>query len=356
MGRNGRLLGPRQAGRLALFAFSILASNGPAKRESESMAEARGSEEIGRRVVGHDSIKQFGELTGDHSDIHFDPEAGRRAGYGGPIAHGLLTACWAVGALTQHEPERLAIGEPDAVQSAFNLRLSNVVRAGDHFAARVLESDGADTDSGGNPRERTTRFETLNQDAAQTCSGDLTISRRERLQTEAAPDPWELGPWEGATSDRVLYAEDLVAFGPRGRSSERTIPHNQVIAFAEHVGELNPIYLDRDFAKRSAFGEPIVPPMFSFALAFSDFLHDLLSAEMPSDGFAGHIGDRWRLFDPIYPGDTLNTRHRPLSSSPSKSRPDMAIVRFGLQIVNHLDRVVQEGETVMMIPARPPNP
>jgi len=234
--------------------------------------------------------------------------------------------------------------------------LSNVVRADDRFAARVLEADESANGAMENARKQTTRFETINQDGAQTCSGEVTISRGAPLQDEAAPDPWELDPWQGAPSDRVLYAEDFVSLGPRGRSAERTIKPEQVIAFARHVGELNPIYLDRDFAKRSAFDEPIVPPMLSFALAFSDFLHDLLSARMPAQGFAGHIGDRWSLFAPIYPGDTIQTRHRPLSCSPSKSRPDMAIVRFGLQIVDSLDRVLQQGETVMMIPARPANP
>jgi acyl dehydratase len=320
------------------------------------MAEARKHEEFGHRVVQHDSIKQFGELTEDHSDIHFDPEAGRQAGYGGPIAHGLLTACWAVGALSQHAPERLAIGERDAIQSAFSLRLSNVVRAYDHFAARVLAADEPPSDATGNIRPQTTQFETINQHGVQTCSGEITISRGEPLQDEAPADPWELSTWQGAPSDRVLYAEDFVALGPRGRSAERTIEPEQVIAFAKHVGELNPIYLDRDFARRSAFGEPIVPPMLSFALAFSDFLRDLLSAKMPAQGFAGHIGDWWKLFAPIYPGDTIQTRHRPLSCSPSKSRPHMAIVRFGVQIINSLDRVMQQGETVMMIPARPANP
>jgi len=320
------------------------------------MVETRKHAEFGHRVVDHGSIMQFGELTGDHSDIHFDPEAGRQAGYGGPIAHGLLTACWAVGALSQHEPERLAIGERDAIQSAFSLRLSNVVRADDRFAARLLEADPLTTEAIPKARQRTTRFETIDQEGAQTCTGEVTISRGALSQGQPPPEPWDLDPWEGGSSDRVLYAEDLIAQGPRGRVAERTIRPDQVTAFAEHVGELNPLYLDRNFAKSSVFDEPIVPPMLGFALAFSDFLRDLLSARMPAQGFAGHIGDRWRLFAPIYPGERLHTRHRPLSSSPSKSRPGMAIVRFGLQTVDHLDRVLQEGETVMMIPARPVDP
>ena len=75
---------------------------------------------------------------------------------------------------------------------------------------------------------------------------------------------------------------------------------------------------------------------------------------MPEGGFAGHLGDSWRVFAPLHLGDTIRTRYRTLSCRPSRSRPEMAIVCFGVQLLNQRSVLVQDGEVVMMIPRRPP--
>lgn len=316
------------------------------------MVESSSNEPFGHRTVSHDLIKHFGELTGDDSAIHFDPEAGRTAGYGGPIAHGLLTACWAVGALAEHESEQLSIGDRNAVLSELSLRLSAVVRADDVFSVRVVEANELAQTQSPSRQCNVTGFETLNQHGERTSAGRITCRHADRLTEGAASDPWLLGPWQNPDPQRVLYAEDFLEAGPRGKSAGREITTRKVEAFVNHVGERNPIYLDETFSRTSIGGSRLVPPMLSFSLAFSDFLKDLLSTRMPSQGFAGHIGDHWRLLQPIFIGDTLQTRHRPLACTLSKSRPEMGIVRFGLQVVNQHDSVVQEGETIMMIPSR----
>ena len=93
--------------------------------------------------------------------------------------------------------------------------------------------------------------------------------------------------------------------------------------------------------------------MWTFCLGFSDYLRDLLSVSMPSSGFAGHLGDRWRFFAPVFVGDTIHTRHRPISWKPSGSRPEMGIVEFALQLVNQRGEVVQDGRVAMMMRRRP---
>lgn len=319
-----------------------------------AQGKASRSKPFGHRSVDFSSIATFGALTGDYSAIHFDASAGVEAGYGGPIAHGLLTASWAIGALTLHAPERVGLGQPNAIQSRYSLRLKDVVRAGD-IASMCYSIDDAADDDNARDTARSTRIRTLNQHGATTSESRLEIRCADSLSDfapEDAPAPWECGRWVAGDEVDPMYAEDLIDHGPRGRSSGRTVTEGEITAFARHCGELNPLYLDDEFARKSVFGARAAPPMWTFCLAFSDFLRDLLSVPMPSKGFAGHLGDAWTLFEPIRVGDTLRTHHEPLDMKRSRSNPGMAIVRFGIQVVNQHDRVAQAGETVMLIPAR----
>ena len=169
----------------------------------------------------------------------------------------------------------------------------------------------------------------------------------------AAPEVWGLEAAAPRPAGTALYAEDMLEAGPRGVSTGRTLTESDVVAFATEVGELNPAYLNAEFAKRSADGARIVPPMLTFCIGFADFLRALLALPMSASGVAGHVGDRWRRFAPVHLGDTLQTRFKPLSVRASASRPERCVVHFGLQLVNQHDRVVQEGETVMLMPAGP---
>ncbi len=307
----------------------------------------------GHRTVTPDAIATFGALTGDYSRIHVDAEAGRAAGYGGPIAHGLLTASWALGALSLHAPEELGIGDSAVLQRGLSIRLQRVVRAGDTLSVRwspgVTSRDGPPPSNAG----RSVAFETLNQRGETTCTGRLEIGPGPQARVADPPTAWPVEPSPELRPGEILYAEDLLERGPRGETLGRTLTESEIVQYARHVGELNPLYLDEVFARGTASGRRIAPPMLVFCLAFADFLRELLKAPMPDQGFAGHVGDHWRWLAPVHPGDTLRTRHRPLACEPSRSRPERAIVRFGLQVLNQDDVLVQDGETVMLIPARP---
>ncbi|MFP6639374.1 MAG: MaoC family dehydratase N-terminal domain-containing protein, partial [Myxococcota bacterium] len=153
-------------------------------------------------------------------------------------------------------------------------------------------------------------------------------------------------------SPSTFYAEDLLEAGPRGDTCGQTLTLADAVNFAREVGELNPRTLNIEFAKQTPVGERVVPPMLIFCLGFAEFLQTLLTAPMPSSGFAGHLGDSWRAFRPALIGDTIRTRHRPLDCRPSRSHPGQAIIRFGLQFLNQRDEVVQDGQVTMMIPSR----
>ncbi len=142
------------------------------------------SEEVGFRTVTDASVMTFGCLTGDYAQMHFDLDFGHVAGMGGPIAHGLLSAAWSVGALTLYAPERLAISSPHAYLAGFQIRFSRMVHIGDRFSLRWSEGEFVSDPAfeGEHLEGRSTldtAFETLNQRGEVTCSGAVSVCRGE---------------------------------------------------------------------------------------------------------------------------------------------------------------------------------
>jgi monoamine oxidase len=305
------------------------------------VSEAEKDEPFGHRTVTDAAIAAFGVLTGDYARLHFDHDLADNAG--GRIAHGLLGASWALGALTLHAPERLGVGAPGHLPSSFSVRFSASVLVGDTLSCRLVDEQ---LDAGAH-------FEVVNQRGEPTSRGEVGVRDWSGGPPHELPEAWPGESWTPLVEPSVFHAEDLLEHEFRGDSVGRTLTEAEAVGFATQVGELNPLYLNGPFAAESPFAERLVSPMFVFCTGFADFLRELLRVPMPDAGFAGHLGDAWRALAPVHIGDTLRTRFRTLSYRPSQSRPEMAIVRFGLQLRNQREELVQDGEVVMMIPRRP---
>lgn len=309
---------------------------------------------VGHRTVTAEEISAFASLTGDYSRIHLDHEFSRASGMGGLVAHGLLGASWVLGALTLHAPERLGVGEADAYVAGYSVRFAGLVLAGDTLSFRWC--DDAELSTASPSTSRATAFEVLNQRDEVVTRGSLTVTPgSSEGDAGKLPDPptrWSAPASPAGESPDVYYAEDIFERGPRGETLGRSVTESDVVGFTGRVGELNPLYLNREFAVSSRFGVRIAPPMMTFCLGFAEFLREFLKVPMPSSGFAGHLGDRWNFYRPVEIGDTIRTLHKPVSCRRSRSRPEMSLVGFGLQMVNQHDVVVQDGEVTMMIPGR----
>ncbi|MCP4905145.1 MAG: hypothetical protein GY910_09190 [bacterium] len=314
------------------------------------------SEPFGHRTVTDASILTFGGLTGDYAQMHFDHDFGPATGMGGTIAHGLLSGAWSLGALAQHAPARLALGDPGGFVAGYRVKFSRMVYIGDLFSLRWSEGGGACVNGLEGHDRLDTHFEIVNQRGEVATSGAVSTCRSDDRgigqPLPEAPAPLEIEAWSAAQAGGPLYAEDLVEHGPRGESLGRTVTEADLVAYTNFTGELNPAYLNQEFARAGRFGQRVAPPMWTFCLGFGDYLRALLSVSMPSSGFAGHLGDSWRYLAPVFVGDTLRTRHKPVFHKPSASRPEMSVVTFALQIVNQSEEIVQDGEVAMMITGR----
>lgn len=321
----------------------------PSRTRAES-DDVEFSSELGHRTITAADLLLFGMATGDYARLHFDHGLAAAApGSPPPIVHGLLFASWALGTLAWSAPERVGADDPDVAIAGYSVRLERSMRVGDRFSLRHRPSERAAVAGLASERDRDTEFEVLNQRGERTARG--LVSVRDRYFAPV-PSPMPRPIPLLAAGSGPLFADDLIERGPRGESLGRTVAEADVVGFTNLTAERLPHYLNREFAARGRLGERIVPPMWSFCLAFGDFLRDLLALSLPSTGLAGHLGDSFRCFAPVRVGDTIRTRHRPVRCTPSRGRPEMSVVHFAIEVLNQRDELVQDGEVAMWIPGR----
>ena len=79
----------------------------------------------------------YAGASGDFNPLHIDPSVGEKAGFGGPILHGLCTAAWMVDAVTRHH------GDPRKIKQ-MNSRFAGPVRLGDELTIAAKEIASSD--------------------------------------------------------------------------------------------------------------------------------------------------------------------------------------------------------------------
>jgi 3-hydroxybutyryl-CoA dehydratase len=82
-------------------------------------------------LVDEARIRAFAEVSGDTNPMHLDPAFGARTRFGGPVAHGMLSASFVSAVIGTRLPG------PGAIYMSQSLRFTAPVRAGDSITARV---------------------------------------------------------------------------------------------------------------------------------------------------------------------------------------------------------------------------
>ena len=77
------------------------------------------------RTVTDKDIAQFAEVTGDNNPLHFDAEFAATTVFGGPIAHGMISAGYISAAIATRLPG------PGTIYLSQQLKFRAPVRAGD---------------------------------------------------------------------------------------------------------------------------------------------------------------------------------------------------------------------------------
>ena len=307
------------------------------------------------RTVTEADVVNFACITADYKGAHMDRHYMRSSIYGERVAHGLLGSSLATGMLSLSAPHTLGRGVPRAYFSNLDANYRKEIKIGDTIKIewRVAEKINDPTQEGFGLVK--TAFEIVNQDRYPVYNGAITIKVKKKsagkTELQLSPGvPWKVTKYV-PDPQKVYYAEDYPV-GKGGETDGRTITETDVVNFAGLTGDYNPQHVDAEFAKGSIFGERIAHGMLVFTLAFGLWVREWKKYQWPETKFAGHLNDKVSFLLPVKIGDTIRCRYKTIASRVSRSKPDIGLVTFGLQVVNQRAEVVQEGTAIAMIAAR----
>ena len=125
-----------------------------------------------------------------------------------------------------------------------------------------------------------------------------------------------------------------------GDSAEitKTIAQTDIEAFANVIGDHNPIHVDEEFAKTTRFGRRIAHGMLSASLISS-----VLANKLPGAGSV-YLGQTLQFVAPVFPGDRVTAR-----VTVKEVLKDKPIVKLETICMNQRSEIVIRGEATVLI-------
>jgi 3-hydroxybutyryl-CoA dehydratase len=131
---------------------------------------------------------------------------------------------------------------------------------------------------------------------------------------------------------------DALAVGQTAELA-RTVTETDVVLFAGVTGDLNPVHMDEEAARRSRFGGRIAHGMLTAGL-----ISAVLGTRLPGPG-AIYTAQTLRFTRPVRIGDTVTARVEIVELVPEKQR-----VRLTTTCTNQEGDRVLEGEATLLVP------
>ena len=124
--------------------------------------------------------------------------------------------------------------------------------------------------------------------------------------------------------DDFKVGEEFVTHG-------RTVTEADVANFAGVTGDINPLHMDEEYAKKTRFGRRVPHGQLIFVLALG--LAERVIAPLFHDSIIAFYGlDRMRFIKPVFIGDTITLRRR-VDSTESRNETS-GVVTFEDNVVN----------------------
>ena len=121
-------------------------------------------------------------------------------------------------------------------------------------------------------------------------------------------------------------------------SRVQVISDEMIRSFAQLTGDTNPVHLDDAYAAGTRFGRRIAHGMIAAGLISATLANDL-----PGPGTV-YLSQTLQFKAPVYPGDTITT-----TVEVKSVRPDKPILTLGTVCTNQQNKVVLEGEAVVLV-------
>ena len=134
------------------------------------------------------------------------------------------------------------------------------------------------------------------------------------------------------------YTYEEIQIGQQA-SLQRTLTQKDIILFASVSGDINPVHLDPEFAKKTLFGEVIAHGMWS-----GIFISTVLGTQLPGPGTI-YLRENLRFRHPVKIGDTLTVTLTVMEKQEDKKHIILSSI-----ITNQHNKVVVEGDTTVIAP------
>ena len=143
-------------------------------------------------------------------------------------------------------------------------------------------------------------------------------------------DEWQVGDHvEHAVTRTVTETDNLLI---------STLTHNP-----------QPMHIDREFAAKSEFGQPLVNSIFTFGLMIGVSVSDTTLGTL-----VANLGyDKLVFPNPVFAGDTLRSETECIALRESKSRHNAGIVTWTHRSFNQRDEMVCECTRTALLLKRP---
>lgn len=146
----------------------------------------------------------------------------------------------------------------------------------------------------------------------------------------------------------TLSFEDL-NIGETWTSPGRTVTEADIVNFACHTGDFNPLHVDVEFASTTIYRKPIAHGLLGLSWAAG------LGSNFPRVNTLSFAAVRdWEFLRPVYTGDTLHAETQVLDKMPTGRRSGK--VAWLIKLVNQKGEVTQQGvfETLVSTKLREP--
>lgn len=128
--------------------------------------------------------------------------------------------------------------------------------------------------------------------------------------------------------DDFKVGEEFVTHG-------RTVTEADVANFAGVTGDINPLHMDEEYAKKTRFGRRLPHGQLIFVLSLG--LAERVIAPMFHDSIIAFYGvDKMRFVKPVFMGDTITLHRRVATAEPRDGTS--GVITFDDQVLN------QEGQ------------
>ena len=144
------------------------------------------------------------------------------------------------------------------------------------------------------------------------------------------------------------YFEDYEV-GQKFGSGTATMTAERMKAFAREF-DPQPFHTDEEAARHTFFGGLVASGWHTAAMTMRLFVESDIT---PAGGSIGAGGSDLSWPRPTRPGDVLRVESEVLELRPSKSRPEIGIMRVKLTTYNQANEVVQIAHPTMIVPRRP---